>query len=191
MPLRVSFELSDSDLRYFRHKMREATSAARGRGEAEIIEATASLLEEIRDRGVPDFVGERIAKLRELVQMLEDAEWQLSGPNRRHVLNAMAYFAEAEDMIPDAIPGIGFLDDAIMVELVVQELRHELDAYRDFCAFRSLQERMRGRREDDVTREEWLKGRRAQLMGRVRRRRDARRSRTRRIGRSGVPFRLF
>ena len=191
MPLRVSFELSDSDLRYFRRKMRETTSAARGRGETEIIEATASLLEEIRHRNVPDFVRERIAKLRELVQMLEDAEWQLSGPNRKHVLSAMAYFAEAEDLIPDVVPGIGFLDDAIMVELVVQELRNELDAYRDFCAFRSLQERERGRREDGMTREEWLRGRRAQLHGRIRRRLDARRSRTRRTGQGEVPFRLF
>ena len=31
---------------------------------------------------------------------------------------------------------MGFLDDAIMVELVVQELRPEIDAYEEFCRFR-------------------------------------------------------
>jgi hypothetical protein len=46
------------------------------------------------------------------------------------------YFAEPVDLIPDQVPGVGFLDDAIMVELVVQEIRPELDAYADFCRYR-------------------------------------------------------
>ena len=191
MPLNITFELSDRDLRYFRRKMREATNEARGRGEAGILEATASLLEEIHEREVPDFVRERIAKLQEMVRMLEDREWKLSGSDRKHVLNAMAYFAEAEDLIPDSIPGIGFLDDAIMVELVVQELRHEIEAYQDFCQFRAIQEKVRGRKEDDVTREEWLKGRRSQLHGRMRRRRRSRRSGPKGPGGGKIPFRLF
>jgi len=66
-------------------------------------------------------------------------------------------------MIPDRLPGIGYLDDAIMVELIAQELRHEISAYQDFCAFRAtkkgqdklearrdaLQTRMRRRRRRD------------------------------------------
>ena len=39
-------------------------------------------------------------------------------------------------MIPDRLPGIGYLDDAIMVELIADELKHEIKAYEDFCAFR-------------------------------------------------------
>jgi uncharacterized membrane protein YkvA (DUF1232 family) len=52
------------------------------------------------------------------------------------VLQALAYFAEPSDLVPDQIPGLGFLDDAIMVELVVQDLRPELDAYAIFGAQR-------------------------------------------------------
>ncbi|MCH2170122.1 DUF1232 domain-containing protein [Myxococcota bacterium] len=191
MPLKVSFELSDRDLRYFRKKMREARAGAKAREESEIIESTASLLEEMRGKNAPDFVRERISKLEVMVEMLDDREWNLSGPDRTHVLNAMAYFAEAEDLIPDAIPAIGFLDDAIMVELVVKELENEIDAYHDFCDFRTLQEKVRGKREDEITREEWLKGKRSQLHSRMRRRRRTRRSRGRGPAGKPTPFSLW
>jgi len=191
MPLSVSFVLSDRDLKYFRRKMREATSGKKNRSEAKVIASTRELLEEIQDAEVPDFVRERIAKLEIMVRMLEDAEWKLAGTDRGNVLNAMAYFAEADDLIPDTIPGIGFLDDAIMVELVVQELRHEIEAYNDFCGFRKVQEKVHGTKEDGVTREEWLAGRRSQLHSRMRRRRRGKRARGRVQSKSSIPFRLW
>jgi uncharacterized membrane protein YkvA (DUF1232 family) len=63
-------------------------------------------------------------------------KWKLPEPDRARVVNSLAYFCEPDDLIPDDVPGLGFLDDAIMVELVVRELRHEIDAYQDFCSYR-------------------------------------------------------
>jgi len=101
----------------------------------------------------------------------------------------LAYFTEPEDLIPDHIPGLGFLDDAIMVELVVRELRHEIEAYQDFCEFRVREEMRRGRKnEDPVTREEWLRSRRRELHSRMRRRR---RSERKRGGSRRSPLSLF
>ena len=102
------------------------------------------------------------------------------------MLNALAYFAEPEDLIPDHIPGLGFLDDAIMIELVARELRHEIEAYDDFCAFRDREgarRRSKGQ-DDDVTRGQWLETRRTELMSRMRRRRRRDRGRKRSGGRS-------
>ncbi len=191
MPLSVSFVLSDHDLRYFRRKMRETMAGAKSRSEASVLASTVELLEEIKGSEVPDFVSERISKLGIMVTMLEDVEWKLGGSDRNNVLNAMAYFAEADDLIPDAIPGIGFLDDAIMVELVVQELHHEIEAYNDFCGFRKVQEKVHGTKEDEVTREEWLAGRRVQLQSRMRRRRRGKRTRGRGQTAAKIPFRLW
>jgi uncharacterized membrane protein YkvA (DUF1232 family) len=122
---------------------------------------------------VPHFIEERLDKLKIMIQMLKDHEWRLPGAESTRVLNALAYFTEPEDLIPDHIPGVGFLDDAIMVELVVRELKHEIEAYRDFCDFRATQQPKAGikRKTTDVTRDQWLDKRRDELQSRMRRRR--------------------
>ena len=84
-------------------------------------------------------------------------------------MSALAYFAEPEDLIPDDIPGLGFLDDAIMIELICRELRHEIEAYQDFRDYRLRIQRDSGR-NTRVSREDWLENRRNELQSRMRRR---------------------
>lgn len=193
MSLRVSFELSKADLKHFRTIMREARDAAADKPASEVLAAARKLLDSVGDVDMPEFVGDRIARIQVMIDMVEDGEWKLPDEETARVVNALAYFGEPEDLIPDHIPGLGFLDDAIMVELVVRELRHEIDAYTDFCRFRSVEEQRRGGRgaEDEVTREQWLAVRRKELQSRMRNRRL--RERTRRGVRSGgrSPFSLF
>ena len=173
MPLTVSFQLSDRDLKYFADRMNEAKAKAAGRDAAEIVAAAGKLVGELRQSDAPDFVRERVEKLDLLARMLDDEEWKLQGEDQARVRNAMAYVVDPHDLIPDQIPGLGFLDDAIMVELVCRELRHEIDAYQDFVKFRDDEEKRRGKGVDPLTREQWLSTRRAQLHERMRRRRSA------------------
>ena len=179
MPIQITFELSDADLDYFRSALREAQHKARGRDERLILAGARKQARELRGVAVAEFVTERLLELDTLTRMLEDADWKLEGGNRQRVLDALAYFAEPSDLVPDQIPGLGFLDDAIMIELVLQEMRPELDAYTEFCAYRHeeqaragidpdeqrrrLQERrramyarMEGRREERARRGSWL-----------------------------------
>ena len=175
--MKVTFNLSDSDLKYFRKLMTDVRTRHEKTPEAEIVANARALLRAMESSSVPDFISERIESLRQLIDMLEDHEWALSGKDRERVVRGMAYFAEPEDMIPDRVPVLGFLDDAIMVELVVGELVHEIDAYRDFCEFRRIHEERFGK-EDPATRDEWLVARRTSLHQRMRRRRTRRRERT-------------
>ncbi len=167
--MRISFELDEDDLKHFRLIMNEARQAARGLAPEDIVSASEKLLEDAPASGAPGFVLERIDKLRLMIRMVSDIEWRLPHQEATRVLNALAYFAEPEDLIPDSIPGLGFLDDAIMIELVVRELRHEIEAYQDFCDYR---DRLSAKGDGShASREGWLKARRKELQARMRRRR--------------------
>jgi uncharacterized membrane protein YkvA (DUF1232 family) len=169
--MRISFELDENDLKHFRLIMNEARQTARGLPPEEIVAAAEQLLEHAPgpESGAPGFIVERIDKLRLMIRMVSDIEWRLPHQETTRVLNALAYFAEPEDLIPDSIPGLGFLDDAIMIELVVRELRHEVEAYQDFCDYR---DRLAAKGDgSQASREGWLNARRKELQARMRRRR--------------------
>jgi len=180
--MKVTFDLSDNDLKHFRKIMREVRDRSRDTPEATIVKSALELIEEVEASEAPDFVRTRVQSLRQLIDMLEDDEWALSGKDRERVVRGIAYFAEPEDMIPDRVPVLGFLDDAIMVELVATELVHEIEGYTDFCQFRATREERFGADEDPATRIEWVEARRKQLHSRIRRRRSTRRSRGTRGG---------
>ncbi|HUG99852.1 MAG TPA: YkvA family protein [Gammaproteobacteria bacterium] len=191
MSLKVTFELADADLDHFRTVMRQARDVARQLGPDEVLASAEGLLSRIKVTEVPEFIRDRLERIRTLTDMVRDAEWKLPEADTGRVLNALAYFSEPEDLIPDSVPGLGFLDDAIMVELVVRELRHEIEAYQDFCAFRDARDASARRGEDQVTREEWLAARRRALQSRMRNRRKRERERRARSSGTRSPFRLF
>jgi uncharacterized membrane protein YkvA (DUF1232 family) len=167
--MRISFELSDNDLRHFRLIMDEARQAARRIAPEDIVAAAEDILSKVPESGAPGFIVERLERLRLMTGMLSDIEWRLPHRDATRVLNALAYFAEPEDLIPDHIPGLGFLDDAIMIELVVRELKHEIEAYQDFCDYR---ERLKAQGDGgSASRQGWLDTRRKELQARMHRRR--------------------
>lgn len=176
MGMRVSFELNDDDLQHFRLIMRAARKATTVTAPEEIVAGAEQLLKQVSGNHVPQFVRERLDKLEIMIRMLNDHEWRLPQRESNRVLNALAYFCDPEDLIPDSIPGLGFLDDAIMIELVVRDLKHEIEAYRDFCSFRATRGPVIGVKASTttVTREEWLEQRRTALQSRMRRRRKRR-----------------
>lgn len=170
MSLRISFELDENDLKHFKLIMQEARQVASRLPPEEIVAAAQGLLEQVDPAVAPGFIVDRLRNLRLMIDMLSDLEWRLPHQDASRVLNALAYFAEPEDLIPDHIPGLGFLDDAIMIELVVRELKHEIDAYSDFCNYREKLRSEQGH-SAKVSRAGWLDSRRQDLQKRMHRRR--------------------
>ncbi len=174
MPLDVTFTLTDQDLDHFQQIVDRAKSVVEGRQSPEEIEAKArKLIEEAQSANLPEFISARLTKLETVINMAGDEEWKLSDEERKRVLGALAYFTDPEDLIPDHIPGLGFLDDAIYVELIIRALKNEIESYEEFCAFRAAEEKRRAERGQDpyVEREAWLADKRAALHTRMRKRR--------------------
>ena len=181
--MRIVLDLSDKDVRYFRSCLQTVKKGALSSDEAVVLKAAADLMAQVAAAEAPEFVQDRIGKLALLVDMLQDQRWRLTGPDRARVLNVLAYFVDPDDLIPDRIPGLGYLDDAIMVELVLQELKHEIDAYAKFCEFSAA----------DTRPPEEIERKRVALQNRMRRdhRKDRDRRRMMRTGGQKKPVGLW
>ena len=108
--MKVTFELDDKDLKHFRREMQKARKRVRAADEEDILQATEDVLADVRNiHKVPDFVKLRLLKLDSMIQMLKDADWALPKAERGRVLNALVYFADPDDLIPDRVPGVGYL----------------------------------------------------------------------------------
>lgn len=191
MALKITLSLEDKDLKYFRRMMTNTQKKiVNQKDEASIIVKARETLLEASKVKVPIFVQLRLDKLESMLSMLSDKEWQLHKKERANLLTALAYFVEPADLIHDEIPVLGFLDDAIIIELVVRELQHEIDAYEDFCGYRDGISKVKGSSELG-TREEWLSNRRTQLHSRMRRRRSRMHARIRRSNENKLKVSLF
>ena len=169
MPLRISFNLGDADLQHFQEVAQQASASARS--SESIIAAARAVLEAAERAQLADFVKERFARLRAILTMAEDPDWPLGAEDSQRLLNALACFGA-----PPGTAGavnIGFLDQAIMIELVSRDLEHDLAAYRDFTKFRELKMKQRRRpgADQDAQREQWLQQRRELLQERMHERR--------------------
>jgi uncharacterized membrane protein YkvA (DUF1232 family) len=172
MSLKIVLELSDEDLAYYRRVMDSVWKRNQKRAEKELVDGARRLLKQATKAKAPDYVLSRLADLEILCTMLDDVEWPLKPEDRSRIVAGLGYFAVSKDMIPDKIPGIGFLDDALMAELVTRDLKPELDGYRSFCDYRDNEATLRGNKK--VSREEWLEAKRRQIWLRIKRRQDER-----------------
>ena len=172
MPLAISFELSDRDLEHFTKAIKAAAATAGDKTSEEIMEAAGALLKCAGDKEFPDFIFQRLYKLDALIAMVRDEGWALPAEDRQRVLSALVYFADPQDIIPDSVPVLGYFDDAIAIELCVRELKHEIDAYEEFCDYRQGEADRRGMDPSKVGRADWLGSRRDELQDRMHRQRS-------------------
>ncbi len=187
MALTVTLEFAEEDLGYFRALMHRVRDRSGFRPPEEIAAAAIAEVQRLRSTARSPFIQRRIDRVARLAAMLQDPEWQLPEPERGRVLDALAYISDAEDLVPDNVPVLGLVDDAIMLELLLRELQHELDAYEEFDEYRRDEATRRDKPgvHRPVSREDWLASRRDALHARIRERRD------RDLARDGDAYRLI
>lgn len=113
--------------RVIRRGMRRIKSSDLGR----IVQRSRTLKRLIR--GPLADIASDISVLLELVQDYIHGRYR-EAPKRTVFAAAMAllYVLNPFDLIPDFIPGIGYLDDAAVVMLVIRSIRADIDDYRSW-----------------------------------------------------------
>jgi len=132
--IRVNFELGPDDISYFRERLAKARKNRALRDDDRVILGAEALAIKAMESKPPTFVTSRMLTLQNMVDMIKDRDWRLENDDRERVLEVLAYFSDPADIIPDHLPGVGFLDDVIMIDLAAFDLAPELEAYADFLA---------------------------------------------------------
>ncbi len=90
------------------------------------------------------FIKVRMRRAGELRAAARDRQWERSPERVDDVRDLLDYLDAGVGLIPNHIPVIGLLDDAILVDVAMDRLRGELDDYADFCRYRIAEAASRG-----------------------------------------------
>ena len=79
-------------------------------------------------------VRDLAANLVSLYEMLTDPDYTMTWETKALIIFALAYFVSPLDVIPDTIPVVGYLDDALLVGYVVHRMSDDIAKFRQWRA---------------------------------------------------------
>lgn len=109
-------------------------------------------------------IGVRMRRAAVVDRMIADPGWEAANEAVLLGTAVVNYIRRHDDLIPDALPRVGRLDDAIVVDTAWQRLATEVAGYTDFRRLRRIEARMRGRDPGafSFSRSDWLESRYAE-----------------------------
>lgn len=83
-------------------------------------------------RGATKWINSMLERVGLLYAMIRDREFSISAKTKGLVGAALLYFVLPTDIVPDFLPGIGYIDDALILTTLWNLIRSEIDSYNDF-----------------------------------------------------------
>lgn len=90
----------------------------------------------LRKKSLIRAIPELLLNVGTLYRMLRDSSFHLTWATRGLIIGGLAYFLLPTDATPDYLPVIGFLDDTVVIGLIVKRLASEIDRYKQHAAQR-------------------------------------------------------
>lgn len=133
-------------------------------GPDQIVTAARDLYDPRLGDAQPPCIAVRLAHVAPLDQFVVDEGWAPDEQALAAARAVLAYLGRPDDLIPDWVPQVGRLDDAIVVDVAWTRIGDELQGYRDYCRLRQLESRLRGEAPGSFRfeRADWIEARRAE-----------------------------
>jgi uncharacterized membrane protein YkvA (DUF1232 family) len=141
-PSGVGLKLTDAAVLAFNYHLHDVHRQAPSVDKVQIADF-AQWLETLPAETAEATINLRLSRAESLRRMLDDPDWPLPANVAAHGRKLLAYLRSLDDLIPDDVPVIGHLDDALLIELSWSEFAGDVQDYLDFCRF-CREERVRG-----------------------------------------------
>jgi hypothetical protein len=82
------------------------------------------------------FIRVRLRRAAEMRAALADPDWPMEASVHQRVAALVGYMDDPHGLISNDLPVIGRLDEALLVDAAMENLRAELEDYADFCRYR-------------------------------------------------------
>lgn len=168
-----SFRLSSLDMERFNRLLTTLTGERTPLDCDQVVTAARLLADSCGSQPIPTCIRQRLEQAGSLSSMLADHGWQPADEVVTPASAVLDYLNGHNDLIPDWIPQVGQLDDAIVVEAAWPRLAGEVLSYQDFCRLRLIEARLHQQEASTFRfdRNDWEVARRAELALREHRRR--------------------
>ena len=168
-----NFRLNSRDLERFNQLL-----ARLGRKQAplacdQLVTAARELTAAATDSAAPACILQRLKWAETAAQMVADRGWEPVNEALEPTHLILGYVRDHEDLIPDWLPQVGRLDDAIVIDTAWPGLASEVDCYVDFRRLRHVEAALRGCADTGFrfTRADWEQARHAEAALRAHRQR--------------------
>jgi hypothetical protein len=101
---------------------------------------------------------QRMQQAQIVEQMLQDHDWEPATEVVPHARNLVGYLHENWQLIPDSVPGVGHLDQAIVIDTAWPKLVREVVNFLDYQRLRRVEAERQGRDYEEIafSRRIWL-----------------------------------
>ncbi len=134
-----SFRLSSWDLERFNALLLTLASDRTPLDCDQVVTAARLLADSSGSQSIPTCIRQRLEQADALAHMLADPAWQAANEALVPASAVLGYLKGQDNLIPDWIPLVGQLDDAILIDAAWPRLSGEVVSYQDFCRLRLIE----------------------------------------------------
>lgn len=130
-----TIEFSQAELRRFNDLAHQLNGQMQPLSADQVAGVARRVLRTHAAGGESPFIRSRMRRAAEIQAMRGDPRWTILPELRERVDALIGYLQDSGGLLPDVLPVIGLLDDALLVDIAMDDLRPELDEYAEYLRY--------------------------------------------------------